>query len=139
MRQIIAEKAAKYFAEGNNCCQSVLLAANDIWHLEISRDLIDAGFFFREGMVSGCSCGALVGMEMALGVIQTRRGIPFKQDQAKELHDAFVKAFGSTCCRVLRKKQGLIKRTTQKGCKKITSGAAGILCDLVQECNPSYQ
>lgn len=133
MRQMMAEKANKYFAEGNNCCQSVLLAANDIWHLEISRDLLDASYFFREGMGSGCSCGALVGMEMVLGVLHKRRGVSLKKEKAKELHDAFVKTFGSSCCRVLRKKQGLIERTTNQGCKKITSGAAGVLYDLLKD------
>ena len=133
MRQMMAEKANKYFAEGNNCCQSVLLAANDVWHLEISWDLIEASYFLREGMGSGCSCGALVGMEMVLGMVQKRRGISIKKEKAKELHDAFVRTFGSSCCRALRKKQGIIERATNQGCKKITSQTAGILYELVKD------
>jgi C_GCAxxG_C_C family probable redox protein len=133
MRKMMAEKAAKYFAEGNNCCQSVLLVANDLWHLEISRDVIDAAYFLREGMASGCSCGALVGMEMVLGLLQKKGEVSIKKEKAKELHDAFVKTFGSSCCRALKKKQGLIERTTKQGCRKITAETAGILYELVKE------
>ncbi|KAF1084024.1 putative redox-active protein [Sporotomaculum syntrophicum] len=133
MKELIKEKAGSYFAQGNNCCQGVLMAANDVWHLEISRDVIDAAFFMREGMASGCSCGALVGMEMTLGLLLKKKGIPYQKEHAKALHDAFVKTFGSSCCRVLRKKQGLLERTTQKGCRRITAETAGILYDFITE------
>ncbi len=133
LKQVIMEKAANYFAGGYNCCQSVLLAANDVWSLNISRDLIAATHFFRNGMAAGCSCGALVGLEMTLGVLQERKGVVIKPRTAKQLHDAFVDLFGSSCCRVLRKKQGLIARTTHQGCKNITAEAAGIIYELLQE------
>lgn len=136
MRNAIQEKADGYFAQGHNCCQSVMLAANDIWDLNISTDLIYAGQFFLEGMSSGCTCGALVGIEMSLGIIQKRKNLNLKPAVAEQVHDHFVKTFGSSCCRVLRKKQGFLERTTKKGCKKITSEAAGILYDLMEELEP---
>ncbi|WP_227762127.1 C-GCAxxG-C-C family protein [Zhaonella formicivorans] len=133
MKSTMQEKAANYFAKGYNCCQSVLLAANDLWALEISPDVIASAHFFREGMGAGCTCGALVGCEMALGIIQQRKGVSLKAKPACQLHDNFVKAFGSSCCRVLRKKQGVLERATNQGCKKITAQAAGILYDLFEE------
>lgn len=138
LKQVIMEKAANYFAGGYNCCQSVLLAANDVWSLDISRDLIAAAHFFRNGMASGCSCGALVGMEMTLGVIQERKGVVIKPRAAKQLHDVFVNSMGSSCCRVLRKKQGLIARTTHQGCKDITAEAAGMIYELLQDSRLLY-
>lgn len=133
MKQLIMKRAASYFAAGKNCCHSVLLAANDLWSLEVSKDLLDATRFFGRGMASGCSCGALIGMEMALGVIQRRTRSNFKPRTAKQLHDEFVKTFGASCCRVLQKKQSLLKMNSREKCQQLTAEAAGILYEIVSD------
>lgn len=133
VKELIREKAEKYYAGGYNCCQGVLLAADDVYLLQISKDVIDSARFFREGMGSGCTCGALIGMEMSLGIIRQRHNLAMDLRLARQLHDRFVAVFGSSCCRVLRKQQGFVAKTTQRGCKKITAGAAVILYELLAD------
>lgn len=132
------EKAASWFTKGFNCCQSVLLAANETYSLGLNPDFLqDAGYFFQEGMSSGCTCGALVGAEMALGLINKHQGLNLKPQAAAELHESFVKTFGSSCCRVLRKKQGVVERVTKQGCKRITAVTSGLLYELVEKIGTS--
>lgn len=138
MKELMEEKAAGWFTKGYNCCQSILLAARETYALEMNPDfLIEIGRFFREGMASGCTCGALVGAEMALGLVNKEQGLDLPPETAGALHDRFIKAFGSSCCRVLRKKQGVIGKMTKQGCKKITAGTAGLLYELIEEIRSS--
>lgn len=133
MEKLIGEKAGRYFSAGSNCCQSILLAASDIWALDIHPDVILAAEFFREGLASGCTCGALAGGEMALAIYQQRFGLPADHQLAKQFYERFVALFGSSCCRVLRKRQNVLERMHHHGCKKITSATAGLLFELVDQ------
>ncbi|MFZ3047551.1 MAG: C-GCAxxG-C-C family protein [Desulfatirhabdiaceae bacterium] len=62
---------------------------------------------FPEGIGgSGCTCGALTGGVMALGLFLSRGhsepgGNPGVMSASSRLHDDFKACFGSTCCRVL--------------------------------------
>lgn len=128
LRSQIERQAARYFEEGQNCCQSILLAANDTWQLEIEPSLISsAGFFFRHGMGSGSTCGALIGAQLALGILNERYETKLKIKSAGTLYHEFVSTFGSSDCKDLRKGQGLLDKLGSKGCKTITLTAAGIL------------
>lgn len=133
MKEKMREKAARYFVENSNCCKSILLAADETWSLQISQDLIAVTDFFPKGMFSGCTCGALVGAEMVLGIIQKRNAMAMNPKLANQLYKIFVATFGSCCCRVLRKKHSILERFTHEGCKKITADTAGILYDLVEK------
>ena len=93
MEKLIGEKAGRYFSAGSNCCQSILLAASDIWALDIHPDVILAAEFFREGLASGCTCGALAGGEMALAIYQQRFGLPADHQLAKQFYERFVAPF----------------------------------------------
>ncbi len=135
LKSILESRAAHYFSEGYNCCQSVLLAANDTWDLSISRDLITAGRFFEHGMGSGSTCGALVGAQMALGILNERMGTNLTNKSAHQLYAEFVKTFASCQCRELRKKQSFADRIGYKGCKRITLVTAGILYELWEKMN----
>lgn len=135
LKSIIESRAAHYFSEAYNCCQSVLLAANDTWDLSISPDLITAGRFFEHGMGSGSTCGALVGAQMALGILNERMGTNFTNKFAHQLYEEFFKTFESCQCRELRKKQSFADRIGYKGCKRITLVTAGILYELWEKMN----
>ena len=130
LKKKMEELAAKYFQEGYNCCQSVLLATNDVWKLEMDPMLISAGKFFQHGMSSGSTCGALVGAQMALGILNERYGTKLKNKTANTLFNEFVGAQGSTVCKELRKKQSLTEKIGYKGCKMITLTTAGILYEF---------
>lgn len=131
LRSQIEKQAARYFEEGHNCCQSILLAANDGWQLGIDPSLISsAGFFFRHGMASGSTCGALIGAQLALGILNDRYETKLKIKSASTLYNKFVNAFGSPECKDLRKGQGLLDKLGSKGCRMITLTTAGILCEF---------
>lgn len=121
------EIAKKAMQSGLNCCESALTAANEVWNLNISQDMFSAAKLFKEGMGSGCTCGALIGIVMASGIIQQRYGLKEDQDLAKRLHSRFKAEFKSSCCTVLRKKQSFLDRISRKGCIRMTEGAVAIL------------
>jgi C_GCAxxG_C_C family probable redox protein len=63
---------------------------------------------FPVGMgTAGCTCGALSGGIMALGLkfgrVEPKAEMPDMFRVSKELHDEFKNNFRSTCCRVLIK------------------------------------
>lgn len=75
------ELAVEYKHNGNNCCQAVLLAFEDV--LDVPRDTLRAiGVAFGSGMgnLEG-TCGALCGSEMVLG-LKKYEGKPLHRDAA---------------------------------------------------------
>lgn len=122
-----SEIANDAMRRGMNCCESVLTAANEVWKLNMSQDIFSAAKLFKEGMGNGCTCGALIGIVMASGVIQERYKLKEDPDLAKRLHSSFKQAYKSSCCAVLRKNQSFLDRISKKGCIYMTEGAIGIL------------
>lgn len=135
LRSILEKQATRYFEEGYNCCQSILLATNDAWNLGIDPMLISAGQFFRNGMGSGSTCGALIGAQMALGILNERYRTQLKIKTAHTLYNEFVSILESSDCKDLRKKQGFRDKLGSKGCKVITQTTAGILCEFWENIN----
>lgn len=88
-----------------------------------------AAGLFREGMGAGCTCGALVGMVMASGILQNKLGLPMDEKFAAKLHQRFKQEFKSSCCAVLRKNHSLVDRIGQRGRIRITSKAASMLVE----------
>lgn len=122
-----AQIAKQEMHSGHNCCQSVMLAARQVWSIPIGDDLIAAGEFFGAGMGSGCTCGALAGMIMAAGVMEKYHPHPEGDRLPQLLHDRFKEEFGSTCCRVIKKKRSIIDKIGNRACTELTGKTAGIL------------
>lgn len=131
----IENQAVHYFSKGYNCCQSQLLAANDLWKLNLDQAIISAGRFFQHGMGSGSTCGALVGAQMVLGILDARYGTKLSNKYARQLFEEFDQTFGTTDCHGLRKKQSLSDKIGYKGCKKITFITAGIFFEFWENAN----
>ena len=90
-----ADKAAD-LKRSCNCCQAVLLAHEDL--LPLDRDALMAlGSTFGSGMggMKG-TCGALVGAEMALGMMNYRGSSMNKY--SRELFARFEEKCGATVC-----------------------------------------
>lgn len=122
----LAKRAEELFGQGFNCCESIIKSSIETLKLPLPENTYLMGTFFREGVASsGCICGALAGGIMILGFIagKDKKNI----DLAKDFRAKFVKQFGSTCCRVLRKEQSFADRLTRKKCREITRFAAEIL------------
>jgi len=122
-----AQIAREEMKSGHNCCQAVLLAASKVWDLPMGDDMLAAASLFGNGMGSGCTCGALTGMEMAAGMMNRIHQHPAGAKLPQYLHDQFKREFGSTCCRVIKKKRSAIEKIGNKACIDLTSRAAEIL------------
>lgn len=105
--QELSEKAEELYRSGAYLCsEAVFTVVNDYLGQPLPPETVRITSGFPVGIGhSGCTCGALNGAIIAIGLKYGRTGP--KQDNkkilalSKELHDEFKKKFGSTCCRVL--------------------------------------
>lgn len=130
-------KAGEYFKQGFNCSESLFRAYLDILPNDFSPEVARIASTFGGGLGrSGCSCGALTGAELVLGMLVGRDTNADDLDRiyelSGELHNRFKDKFGSTCCRVLNK-EDYQSQDHLRRCLKITGGAAMILMQFLQE------
>ena len=105
----IGNRAENLFATRQlECAEAVLVVLNRALNGGLSEETaIRLSSGLCEGIGgSGCTCGALSGCAVALGLFLGRRSPGFGNGrQVKSatacLHDAFRQRFGATCCRVL--------------------------------------
>ncbi|HEX3030827.1 MAG TPA: C-GCAxxG-C-C family protein [Bacillota bacterium] len=103
----VRETAEKYYRDGDYLCsEAVFTVINDYLGNPVPREAVCLASGFPVGIgMAGCTCGALTGGVMALGLNFGRRipgaEMPGMFEAAKKLHDDFKEQFGSTCCRVL--------------------------------------
>ena len=122
-----------YLKQGDNCCEAILKTADKFWQLGLRKETLWTARFFKEGMHSGCACGALVGIVMVSGILEQTKANPFGSDLPSHLHSKFIMENGSSCCRVLRNNQGLRERINNKGCCAITEKAMRILIEAWED------
>ncbi len=125
----LASRAEELFRQGFNCCESILKASSEVFKLGLPDDIFLMGRFFRQGIGSGCICGALAGGIMVLGYMSG--GTKSSEKLAKNFRSKFIGHFGSTCCRVIRKKQSITDRFRNIECRKITKVSAGLIQELL--------
>ena len=122
-----AEKALNFKHNGNNCCQAVLLAYEDL--LPFDRNtLLAMGSTFGSGMggVKG-TCGALVGAEMALGLLGYRGGSMNRY--SRELFGRFEERVGATICADIK---GFVTGRTLCSCENCCKHAVEALEEMTQ-------
>lgn len=88
------------------CSEAVFLVANEFLGRPVPDEIVRLASGFPVGMgTAGCSCGAITGGIMALGLKYGRSEagapMPGMLEAAKELHDRFVARRGVACCRTL--------------------------------------
>lgn len=108
--QKIKTIAENYYRDGDfYCSESIVKTIKDEFELPISDDIVKMASGFPVGMGgSGCTCGAVVGGIMAIGLFfgrdQPKDAIVNKtMTLSKELHDNFRDRHKYLCCRVLTK------------------------------------
>ena len=136
------ELAMKYFEEGYNCSQAVVLAFKDL--LPNSDELVKIAAPFGGGIARMReTCGAVSGMVLVMGNLYGY-STPETGEKKHELYEntqvllrKFEEKFGSLTCRVLRgltqihddstptKRDQQFYKTTP--CKELVGGAAEIL------------
>ncbi|MEM2924680.1 MAG: C-GCAxxG-C-C family protein [Methanocellales archaeon] len=109
IRELVAKKAAQYFAAGYNCAEAILLALSQHWKLE-SKVIPNIATCFGAGIGrKGSICGAVTGCIMALGLKMGRRDYADEENKerayaaALEFYSRFEKQFGSVFCSSLTK------------------------------------
>lgn len=104
------ERAENLYRDGDYLCsEAVFSVVNDYLGNPLPPETVKIASGFPVGMgKAGCTCGALSGGIMALGLkfgrTQPKGEMPDMFRVSKELHDEFKAKFRSTCCRVLIKK-----------------------------------
>ena len=106
MKAELADKAESYFRKGFNCAESVLLAAIDIYDLNLNPEAVRLATGLGGGLGRGDVCGALSGAVLALGAALGRIHQDQSQDAVKEVREQvvadFESEFRSLGCRDLR-------------------------------------
>lgn len=125
LNSLVARLAGEYFAQGLNCCENIIRTMLDLSGLDMPDQLVNMGRHFSRGMGAGCTCGALAGGVMMLGLLK-----PEAADLGQELHKKFIDEYGSACCRTIRKKHGILDRVTNDKCRDITARTAEIVIDI---------
>lgn len=101
----MALAAGARFLDGLSCTEAILEAACHLAGLD-PRTVMPLASGFRGGMgQAGCSCGALVGGVMVIGLFAGRADDATSDGRAlalsRTLHDRFLDRFSTTCCRAL--------------------------------------
>ena len=125
------------------CSGAVLVALNQALGGDLTRDLaIRLAAGLGDGMGgSGCLCGGLNGGALAIGLfLGTGRlspgGDKMVLEATRVLHNRFKSAFGSTCCRILKKNDARQSAGDDQNCILRTAKAAEISAALILERRP---
>src|SRR5450759_5840368 len=106
----LRERAEELYRSGQFLCsEAIVCTFNEAMDDPMPEEVVRLASGFPVGMgalgTGGCTCGALSGGVMVLGMVYGRSTpgaeAPLVLDKAKELHDWFKSEKGSTCCRVL--------------------------------------
>ncbi len=104
----VRKTAEDYYRNGDYyCSEAIVKTIKDAFNLPISDDVVAAASGFPVGMGgSGCTCGAVAGGVMALGLFFGRtkpkdNKVNHMMGLASELHNDFKNNHKSLCCRVL--------------------------------------
>jgi len=134
----IEKKAGDYYRRGDYyCSEAIVKTIKDEFELPLRDDVIAMASGFPVGIGgAGCTCGAINGGVLALGMFFGRKtaGDPCVNKVmalAKELHDTFKKRHKSTCCRVLTKGMELGSEDHMKQCIALTGEVAAETARLI--------
>jgi C_GCAxxG_C_C family probable redox protein len=144
LAQIIGKRAENLYLTGQLLCSEAILAVmNRGLHGGLPEGMdISLASALPIGLGnSGCTCGALSGAVLALGLFLGRDrpgALNGKQAMpaANLLHNRFKGLFGSTCCRVLKQKAKHNPIGHFKQCAQITGQTAELAALLVLEKRP---
>ncbi|KPK23687.1 MAG: hypothetical protein AMJ61_15335 [Desulfobacterales bacterium SG8_35_2] len=142
--ELISRRAENLFKDLKLCCsESLLLVLNHGFNGGLSSSQakqLGAGFCGGMGE-AGCTCGALSGALMGLGLLvgpHAKDGMGKKKFRqlARKMHDRFYEEFSSTCCRVLIKDFDRNSRARSQFCSNLTSTTAAMATELLLTTRP---
>jgi len=134
----IGQTAANYYRRGDfYCSEAILKAIKDAFQLPVPETIIGMASGFPIGMGrSGCTCGAIAGGILALGLFFGRvepkdRRVHKAMALSKELHDWFRARHGQLCCRILTKNMRLGSPAHMRQCTSFTGEVAEATAKMI--------
>jgi C_GCAxxG_C_C family probable redox protein len=141
---LVGQRARNLYENHKLCCsESLLLVLNHGFNGGLSSEQakqLGAGFCGGMGE-AGCTCGALSGAIMGLGLLvgpHAKNGPSKKKfrDLSKKTHYRFHGKFSSTCCRILIEPFDKNKNERSQFCSNLTSTTAALAAELLLEFDP---
>ncbi|MHB9941443.1 hypothetical protein CF065_07385 [Clostridium sporogenes] len=136
----IRKVAEDYYRNGDfYCSEAVVKTIRDEFKIEVSDDVIAMASGFPVGIGgSGCTCGAIAGGIMALGMVFGRKKakdprVAKSMELRKKLHDDFKKEHKSLCCRSLTKGMELGSKEHMDQCIAFTGEVAERVARIIVE------
>ena len=138
----IQQDAENNFRNGYFCCEALMCAIRDNFELDVPKEVISMSSGMAVGIGrSGCTCGALNGGVLALGMFFGRTEPTGPKDPkivkclelTHELHDWFKEANGKNaiCCRILTREFDMGKGEHKEQCIYYTGLVAGKVAEIV--------
>ena len=134
-----AANAVDLYDEGYFCGEAVLKVVNSLAPEPLPASLMRLGTGFCEGMGgAGCTCGALAGGVMAIGLFAGRESVTDAWEPsffpAGALHDRFRTAFKAGCCRtIVRPFGGMEGEGRHEHCAVVTGTATGWVIEIAEQ------
>ena len=117
--------ALQYKHGGNNCCQAVTAALEDLTDLAPKRlSDISSGFGAGMGNMEG-TCGALVGAVLVAGLYTQGNG---SMRVARQISEQFSQECGATICKVIK---GLENGKPLCSCDECVKNAVKAFCQVL--------
>jgi cysteine synthase A len=132
-----AALSLRYFRNGLYCSEAILRAFNEAYELCLEEKYYKIATGFGSGMgESGCTCGAVTGAVMALGLI-AGRSKNYESERivytaTRELHDKFRAKHKALCCRVLTKNVIWNSAEHKILCEKYVLDAARLADEIIK-------
>lgn len=130
----LKQRADDKFRSGLSCTEAILeiICEENGYDASVYLPLATG---FRAGISArGCTCGALIGAVMAIGLLAGRSSREGDEKPAQELtrkmYDQFIEYFGTTCCRILNMEDYTSKEHEDR-CAEITAQTTAMLLALV--------
>lgn len=134
----LREKAEGYYQRGEFfCSEAIVKVLKDEFMPEVSDDVVKMASGFPVGMGrAGCTCGALSGGIMVLGMMFGRNEpngseVAKAMELTRELHDKFREDNKSTCCRVLTRGMTLGTPEHKVQCVRLTGEVAEAVANII--------
>ncbi len=130
------ELSVRYFVDGLYCSEAIMRAFNEVYELGLAESAYRIATPFGAGMgVAKCSCGAVTGGLLVLGLTHGRDGVGDSElpafDVAKELHDRFRARYRAICCRVLTRRLVWGEPEHHEKCQEYVRFAAETIRSLI--------
>lgn len=114
-----------------SCSETIVMAANDAYNLNLNDDFLHAMAPFSGGMYADQTCGALTGGLAILGVLFTDK-TAHNSEFLKEINQFFFKAFKEklSCFNCENLKE--LHRTEESGCNSIMYATGEVLENTIE-------